>query len=79
MKRIKSPQQVQRFLSIHDPTANRFHLHRNHRPASDYCAAHARAFTAWVDVAGAPLATGSPGLRESVAEPRQPSWSVPTS
>lgn len=52
MKRFKSPRQRQRFLSIHDPIANLFH----HRPVSDYRAARAQAFTAWVEVAGAPLA-----------------------
>ncbi len=48
--------QVQRFLSIHDPIANLFHLRRDHRPASDYRAARAQAFIAWAEVAGAPLA-----------------------
>ncbi len=56
MTRFKSPRQVQRFLSIHDPIANLFHLRRDHRPASDCRAARAQAFTAWVEVAGAPLA-----------------------
>ena len=39
MKRFKSPRQVQRFLSIHDPIANLFHLRRDHRPVSDHRAA----------------------------------------
>ncbi|CAO3440972.1 Mobile element protein [Azospirillum endophyticum] len=56
IKRFKSPRQVQRFLSIHDPIANLFHLRRDSRPASDDRAARAQAFTAWVEVAGAPLA-----------------------
>ncbi|MHA7066222.1 IS6 family transposase [Azospirillum argentinense] len=56
MKRFKSARQVQRFLSIHDPIANLFHLRRDHRPASNYRAARAQAFIAWAEVAGAPLA-----------------------
>ncbi|RUQ58906.1 IS6 family transposase, partial [Azospirillum doebereinerae] len=56
MKRFKSPRPVQRFLSIQDPIANLFHLRRDHRPASDYHAARAQAFTAWVEVDRAPLA-----------------------
>ncbi|WP_172428621.1 hypothetical protein [Azospirillum brasilense] len=56
MKRYKSTQQVQRFLAIHDPIANLFHLHRDHRTAAEYRAARAQAFQAWVEVAGAPLA-----------------------
>ncbi|AWB07696.1 IS6 family transposase (plasmid) [Azospirillum humicireducens] len=56
MKRFKPPQQVQRFLSIHDPIANLFHLRHDHRPASDYRAACAQAFTTWAEVAGTPLA-----------------------
>lgn len=53
MKRFKSPRQVLRFLSIHDLIANLFHLRSDSRPASDYRAARAQAFTAWVEVAGA--------------------------
>ena len=46
MKRFKWPRQVQRFLPIHDLIANLFHLRRDHRPASNYRAVRARAFTA---------------------------------
>ncbi len=56
MKRFKSARRVQRFLSIHDPIANLFHLRRDHRPAADYRAARAQAFEAWAEVAGAKLA-----------------------
>lgn len=73
MKRVKSPRQVQRFLSIHDPIANLFHLRRDSRPASGYRAARAQAFTAWIEAAR------GTGLRLSVAERCQPPWSVPTS
>lgn len=56
MKRFKSARQVQRFLSIHDPIANLFHLRRDHRPAADYRAARTQAFAAWAEVAGAHMA-----------------------
>lgn len=56
MKRFKSARQVQRFLSIHDPIANLFHLRRDQHPASDYRSARAQAFATWAEVAGAPLA-----------------------
>ena len=56
MKRFKSPRQVQRFLSIHDPINNLLHLRRDHRHASEYRAARAQVFAAWAEVAGAPLA-----------------------
>lgn len=48
MKRFKSPRQVQRPLSIHDPINSLFHLHRDSRPASDYRTARAQAFDTWV-------------------------------
>jgi putative transposase len=56
MKRFKSPRQVQRFLSIHDPIANLFHFRRNRISAADYRAARMQAFDAWAEVAGACLA-----------------------
>jgi len=56
MKRFKSPRQVQRFLSIHDPINNLVHLRRDHRSASEYRTARIHAFAAWAEVAGAPLA-----------------------
>ncbi|MDR6775469.1 putative transposase [Azospirillum sp. BE72] len=55
MKRFKSARHVQRFLSIHDPIANLFHLRRDHRPAADYRKARTQAFQVWAAVAGAPL------------------------
>jgi len=54
MKRFKSPRQVQRFLSIHDPINNLVHLRRDHRPASEYRAARDQAFAAWAEVAARP-------------------------
>jgi putative transposase len=56
MKHFKSAGQVQRFLSIHDPIANLFHLPRHRLSASAYRAARAQAFAGWVEVAGVPLA-----------------------
>lgn len=56
MKRIKSARQVQRFLSIHDPIDNLFHLHRDHRPSTEYLDAQGQAFATWAEVAGAQLA-----------------------
>ncbi|MCM8735371.1 IS6 family transposase [Azospirillum sp. A1-3] len=55
MKCFKSARHVQRFLSIHDPIANLFHLRRDHRPAADYRKARTQAFQVWAAVAGAPL------------------------
>ena len=55
-KRFKDPAQVQRFLSIHDPIANLFHLRRDHRPVAAYREARTLAFQVWAEVAGAPLA-----------------------
>ena len=57
MKCFKSARQVQRFLSIHDPIANLFHLPRNRLSATNYRAARAQAFATWAAVAGARLAT----------------------
>jgi hypothetical protein len=37
MKRFKSPRQLQRFVSIHDPIANLFHIQRH-----DIASAHHR-------------------------------------
>ena len=56
MKRFKSARQLQRFLSIHDPIANLFHLYRDHRLAADYRAARTEAFSIRSEVAGVPLA-----------------------
>ncbi len=56
MKRFKSARQVQRFLSIHDPIANLFHLPRNRLSATAHRTARAQAFATWAEVAGARLA-----------------------
>jgi putative transposase len=50
MKRFKSPGQVQRFLSAHDPINNLFHLRRDHVTADQYRAARAQALAVWADI-----------------------------
>jgi putative transposase len=52
MKRFKSPGQAQRFLSVHDPINNLFHLRRDHVTADRYRAARTRVFEVWADVTG---------------------------
>ena len=56
MKRFKSPRQLQRFVSIHDPIANLFHFPRHALSASDYRALRADALNAWKDIAGVQIA-----------------------
>ena len=56
MKRFKSPGQVQRFLSAHDPINNLFCLHRDHVTNARYRAARAQAFAIWADITGATAA-----------------------
>jgi putative transposase len=56
MKRFKSPGQVQRFLAVHDPIHNLFHLRRDHVTAVEYRAARARAFAVWAEVTGSSAA-----------------------
>jgi putative transposase len=53
---FKSARHVQRFVSIHDPIANLFHLRRDHVTASQYRAARSQNFKAWAEIAGARLA-----------------------
>jgi putative transposase len=52
MKHFKPARQARCFLSAHDQIANLFHLRRDHATASEYRAARARAFEAWVDISG---------------------------
>jgi putative transposase len=56
MKRFKSARQVQRFLSIHGPISNLFHLRRNQLAAADYRKARRAAFETWADITSAALA-----------------------
>jgi putative transposase len=55
-KRFKSARQVQRFVSIHDPIANLFHVPRNRITATEHRAARSQAFETWAEIAGARLA-----------------------
>jgi len=52
MKRFKSPGQAQRFLSVHDPINNLFHLRRDHVTADQYRAARIQVFAVWAAVTG---------------------------
>jgi putative transposase len=52
MKRFKSAQHAQRFLSAHDQINNLFLLPRHRMTATNYRAERARAFEAWHDVCG---------------------------
>ncbi|WP_375293266.1 hypothetical protein [Bradyrhizobium sp. sGM-13] len=56
MKRFKSARQAQRFLSIHDPIANLFHLRPHRLTASTYREAHGVAFETWADITSVALA-----------------------
>jgi putative transposase len=48
---MKSPRQVEKFLSIHDQVANLFHFRRNKLSAIDYRAARTKALSAWAEIA----------------------------
>ncbi len=52
MKRFKSADQAQRFLSAHDGINNLFHLRRHQVPPTQYRAARSQAFRAWAEVTG---------------------------
>jgi putative transposase len=52
MKRFKSTRHLQRFVSIHDPIANLFHLPRHSLSACEYWALRSEAMIVWNDVAG---------------------------
>ena len=60
MKRFKSVDQAQRFLSGHDGIDNLFHLRRDHVTASEYRPARAAAFEVWYDISGVTARTRSP-------------------
>lgn len=51
MMRFKSARQCQRFVSIHGPIANLFHLHRKHLTAADHRDIRAAAMAVWSEVA----------------------------
>jgi putative transposase len=50
MRRFKSAQQAQRFLSVHAQVGNLFRIRHRHLTASDYQKARSQAFTAWLEV-----------------------------
>jgi putative transposase len=52
MKRFKSAEQAQRFLSAHDGIHNLFHLRRHQVPAAQYRTARTQAFQVWAEVTG---------------------------
>ncbi len=56
MKQFKSARQAQRFLSIHDPISNLFHLRRYRLTAADYRRARTAAFATWADITSVALA-----------------------
>ena len=51
MKRFKSRRQLQRFLSIHDPIANLFHIPRRDISASHHRELRAAAMSMWAEIA----------------------------
>jgi putative transposase len=55
MKRFKSARPVQRFLSIHDPISNLFHVRRHRLAAADDRRVRRAAFEAWADITSAAL------------------------
>ena len=56
MKRFKSPRQLQRFVSIHDPIANLFRLPRHEMSSTDFREWRSLAMSNWRDIAkGSPV------------------------
>jgi putative transposase len=55
MKGFKSARHAQRFLSIHDPISNLFHLRRHRLIAADYRRARTAAFETWADITSVAL------------------------
>ena len=51
MKRFTSPSHLQRFVSIHDPIANLFHLPRHEMTSTDFHDLRAAAMDAWREIA----------------------------
>ena len=55
-ERVKSPRQVQHFLSAHDQVANVFPRRRDHHTAANLRFGRTQAFTTWADVTGVAMA-----------------------
>ncbi len=53
MKRFKSQRHLQRFVSIHDPIANLFHIPRHHIPSNHYRELRSAAMNLWAEIARA--------------------------
>lgn len=51
MKRFKSPRQLQRFVSIHDPVANLFHFPRHALSSTVHRDLRSTAMTTWREIA----------------------------
>jgi len=51
MKKFKSPGHLQRFLSIHDPIANLFHLPRYEMPSTEFREMGSLAMQTWRKIA----------------------------
>jgi len=51
MKTFKSSGHLQRFLSIHDPIANLFHLPRHEMPSTDFREMRSLAMQIWREIA----------------------------
>jgi putative transposase len=51
MMRFNSARQCQRFVSIHGPIANLFHLRRDHISASDHRQLRTAATATWREIA----------------------------
>ncbi|MBB3388204.1 transposase-like protein [Rhizobium sp. BK275] len=53
MKRFKSQRHLQRFVSIHDPIANLFHIPRHDIPSGHHRELQAAAMGLWAKIARA--------------------------
>jgi putative transposase len=51
MKRFKSQRHLQRFVSIHDPTANLFHIPRHNISSSHHRELRSEAMNLWAEIA----------------------------
>jgi putative transposase len=51
MKRFKSARHLQRFVSVHDPIANLFHIPRHHIPSHHYRELREATMQMWSEIA----------------------------
>lgn len=74
MKRFKSPRQLQRFVSIHDPIANLFHLPRHEMTSADFRELRATAMDAWREITN----LGAAGISHTAPiSPQSVNFTVP--